>query len=144
MCDGYERQDRVHVMGSIVGVLGFRYVLEAKEESTAHNELAVASAISGVLNRLESDGLAIGAVCTDNAGQCGRARRILALRYPSLVLFRCMAHQMKPVNETCPVGHVSPHDDGSCGGSSPHPLRPPTSCHLQRLPCSGSMAGRWQ
>lgn len=31
-CDGYERQDRVHVMGSIVGALGFRYVLEAKDE----------------------------------------------------------------------------------------------------------------
>ncbi|KAK1867796.1 hypothetical protein I4F81_010296 [Pyropia yezoensis] len=94
MCDGYERDDRVHVMGSIAGVLGLRYVLEAKEEGSAHHGLAAASAISGVLDRLKSDGLAIGAVWTDDAGQCGRARRILALRYPSLVFLRCMAHQM--------------------------------------------------
>lgn len=94
MCDGYERQDRVHVMGSIVGVLGLRYVLEAKEERFSHDGLAAASAISCVLDRLKSDGVAIGAVCTDDAGQCGRARRILALRYPSLVFLRCIVPQM--------------------------------------------------
>lgn len=36
----------------------------------------------------------VGAVVTDNAGQCGRARRILALRYPNIAFMYCFAHDV--------------------------------------------------
>jgi hypothetical protein len=34
----------------------------------------------------------LGAIVTDNAGQCGRARRILALRWTNIVFVHCFAH----------------------------------------------------
>ncbi|POM81435.1 Hypothetical protein PHPALM_600 [Phytophthora palmivora] len=40
----------------------------------------------------QEDGWNIGAVVTDNAGQCGRARRILALRFPKIIYLFCFAH----------------------------------------------------
>ena len=32
--------------------------------------------------------------CSDDAGQCARARRILSLRYPYIIWTRCWAHQI--------------------------------------------------
>lgn len=36
----------------------------------------------------------VGAIITDNAGQCGRARRILALRWPQIIFMFCFAHDI--------------------------------------------------
>ena len=33
-------------------------------------------------------------MCTDDAGQCARAKRILSLRFPALYFGRCYAHQV--------------------------------------------------
>ncbi|ETP31315.1 hypothetical protein F442_19808, partial [Phytophthora nicotianae P10297] len=41
---------------------------------------------------IETKGWNIGGVVTDNAGQCDRARRILALRWPNLAFIHCFAH----------------------------------------------------
>jgi hypothetical protein len=38
--------------------------------------------------------LPVSCVCTDQAGQCGMAKRILALRYPSKAFTKCFAHQV--------------------------------------------------
>ncbi|KAG6944479.1 hypothetical protein JG688_00017054, partial [Phytophthora aleatoria] len=40
------------------------------------------------------EGWKIGAVVTDNAGQCGRARRILSLRWPEIAFVICFAHDL--------------------------------------------------
>ncbi|OWY95098.1 hypothetical protein PHMEG_00034988 [Phytophthora megakarya] len=42
-----------------------------------HDGLAIAENMENVMLQMEKDGWALGAVVTDNAGQCGRARRIL-------------------------------------------------------------------
>jgi hypothetical protein len=36
----------------------------------------------------------VGACVIDNAGQCGRARRILALRHPDIIFLHCFAHDV--------------------------------------------------
>ena len=39
-------------------------------------------------------GWEVGAIITDNAENCARARRILALRWPKIVFLFCYAHQI--------------------------------------------------
>jgi hypothetical protein len=41
-----------------------------------------------------AQGWDVGAIVTDNAGNCARARRILALRWPKIVFLFCYAHQI--------------------------------------------------
>ncbi|CAK9858545.1 unnamed protein product [Sphagnum jensenii] len=41
-----------------------------------------------------AQGWDVGAVVTDNAGNCARARRILALRWPKIIFMFCYAHQI--------------------------------------------------
>ncbi|OWZ02059.1 hypothetical protein PHMEG_00026445 [Phytophthora megakarya] len=43
---------------------------------------------------MKNEGWSIGAVVTDNVGQCGRARRILSLRWPEIVFVICCAHDL--------------------------------------------------
>ncbi|EEY59596.1 uncharacterized protein PITG_12171 [Phytophthora infestans T30-4] len=45
-----------------------------------------------ILKQAQNEGGNIGAVITDNAGQCGSARRILALRWPNVTFLFCFAH----------------------------------------------------
>ena len=47
-----------------------------------------------ILKAQSNDNVRLGAVTTDNAPQIGRARRILAFRFPSLIFLLCWAHQM--------------------------------------------------
>ena len=44
---------------------------------------------------MSSEGWVVGAVVTDNAAQCARARRILALRWPGIIFLFCFAHQVR-------------------------------------------------
>ncbi|EGZ27425.1 hypothetical protein PHYSODRAFT_308700 [Phytophthora sojae] len=45
-----------------------------------------------IVKQALSEGWCIGAVITDNAGQCGRARRILALMWPKITFLFCFTH----------------------------------------------------
>ncbi|POM78256.1 LOW QUALITY PROTEIN: Hypothetical protein PHPALM_4233 [Phytophthora palmivora] len=65
-----------------------------KRTSSRHDGLAIAEQMEAVLEQLLSSGWKVGAVVTDNAGQCGRARRILALRYPDIAFVFCFAHDV--------------------------------------------------
>ncbi|EGZ06085.1 hypothetical protein PHYSODRAFT_319699 [Phytophthora sojae] len=47
-----------------------------------------------VMIDMQREGWNIGAVVTDNAGQCGRVRRILNLRWPHITLVICFAHDV--------------------------------------------------
>eukprot|EP00644_Phytophthora_capsici_P004405 jgi/Phyca11/109558/e_gw1.17.647.1 len=50
--------------------------------------------MEGLIVDMQKKGWKIGAVVTDNAGQCGRAPRILSLRWPSLAFVICFAHDL--------------------------------------------------
>ena len=57
--------------------------------------MANAEEIECAIERAEADfGFRIGCVTTDDAGQCARAKRILALRFPNVYSGRCYAHQV--------------------------------------------------
>ncbi|GMF41483.1 unnamed protein product [Phytophthora fragariaefolia] len=59
-----------------------------------HDGIAIAQQMEGVLEVLLASEWRVGAVESDNAGQCGRARRILALRYPSIAFVHCFVHDV--------------------------------------------------
>lgn len=95
MVDGYKGHDGRHTLGAVVGVLAKRCVHDIEEEGYQHHGLATAAGVASFLERIDNDvGVLVACVCTDDAGQCGRAKRILALRHPRLIFLRCMAHQL--------------------------------------------------
>ncbi|GMF61713.1 unnamed protein product [Phytophthora fragariaefolia] len=47
------------------------------------------------MKRALAAGRNLGAVKTDDAGQCARAKRILALMWPEIIFLRCFAHDVK-------------------------------------------------
>ncbi|EEY70434.1 uncharacterized protein PITG_05849 [Phytophthora infestans T30-4] len=69
---------------SLFGVLLTYGLLPAGDE---HHGIAIAKQLEQVLEQAQEENWRFGAIITDNAGQCGRARRILALRWPNIVLF---------------------------------------------------------
>lgn len=90
MVDGYETASNTHILGAVIRIGPERFILDAKEEGYKHHDVATANEIASVIDNLDRDGyLPIECVCTDDAGQCGRARRILTLRYPKLIFLRC-------------------------------------------------------
>ena len=61
-----------------------------------HDGIAVAREMESLIHEidLQYTALKCRAICTDDAGQYGRARRILALRYPHYHFVHCFAHQV--------------------------------------------------
>lgn len=57
-------------------------------------EQIIAKDLDGLLKTAIEDHWTIGSGVTDDAGQCGRARRISALRWPKMVFLRCFAHDI--------------------------------------------------
>lgn len=94
--DGCQITDGTDILGAVIGIGPERFVLDGKEEGYEHHGIATALEKASLFDGVEQDGhFPIGCVYSDDAGQCGRARRILALRYPHLVFLRCLAHEVK-------------------------------------------------
>ena len=101
VCDGWVDVSKRHILGSIVALLNLWF---AYDESLGkgnlitddrHDGLAVAQQIEKAFIKTENDfGITFGGVTTDEAGQCQRAKRILALRYPNMYFGKCFAHQV--------------------------------------------------
>ena len=91
--DGYKNVSSEHIESIIVSVGGTMFPLGMDACGTDHDGLSVARFLERLLKEhcLKYN---VKYVCTDDAGQCGRARRILALRYPHFVFMRCYAHQI--------------------------------------------------
>ncbi|EEY58479.1 uncharacterized protein PITG_01147 [Phytophthora infestans T30-4] len=76
-----------HNLGVQLTLFGVILTFALTPVGDRHDGLAVADNIEKVIRQGLDEGWNIGAIITDNAGQCGRARRILALRWPQLVFW---------------------------------------------------------
>uniref|UniRef100_K3XCR3 DUF659 domain-containing protein n=1 Tax=Globisporangium ultimum (strain ATCC 200006 / CBS 805.95 / DAOM BR144) TaxID=431595 RepID=K3XCR3_GLOUD len=65
-----------------------------KPIGTRHDGVAIAQELDTILCQAREEQWDVGAVVTDDAGQCGRARRILALRWPNIAFLHCFAHDI--------------------------------------------------
>ncbi|KAG1686443.1 hypothetical protein DVH05_004871 [Phytophthora capsici] len=65
-----------------------------------HHGIAIAKQLEEVSERALGEKWRVGACVTDDAGQFGRARRILALRRPQVVFLHCFAHAVNNLVKT--------------------------------------------
>lgn len=91
-CDGWKNVSRQHVLGVIIATSTVSFCYGHRECTDQHHGIEAAAEIEQLLLELEEKALHISSVCTDDAGQCGRARRILSLRHPRLHFEPC--HQV--------------------------------------------------
>jgi hypothetical protein len=57
-----------------------------------HDAIAIAMEMEVIMLKIIREGWKMGAVITDNAGQMGQGRQILALHWPFLAFFLCFDH----------------------------------------------------
>ncbi|EGZ19142.1 hypothetical protein PHYSODRAFT_493522 [Phytophthora sojae] len=94
LSDVWETIAKMHVLGCLVSLFGRVMTYGLRPAGDRHDGIAIAQQMEGVLEELLASEWRVGAVVTDNAGQCGRARRILALRYPNIAFVHCFAHDI--------------------------------------------------
>lgn len=94
LSDVYQNVARRHLLTCQLCMFGIVVQFELLPVDSAHHDIAIAKQMEGSLMRALVLGWIIGAVVTDDAGQCARARRILALRWPNIVFLRCFAHDV--------------------------------------------------
>ena len=103
VCDGWMDISKNHILGCILKV-GDEWFLYNEALGRGNGNIMAGDRHDGVTNaeeiecaieRAEADfGFRIGCVTTDDAGQCARAKRILALHFPNMYFGRCYAHQV--------------------------------------------------
>ncbi len=84
-------------MNGVVITTGDRsFSIDAEICGSDNDTLAVAREIEGLFKKHVGAPFGIPRFkyyCSDDAGQQGRGRRILALRHPDIIFHRCYAHQ---------------------------------------------------
>ncbi|OWZ07236.1 hypothetical protein PHMEG_00020394 [Phytophthora megakarya] len=81
-----------HLLGCQLGLFGTLANYGLYGTGSRHHGIAIANQMETAMTDIAAKGWKIGAVVTDNAGQCERARGILALRHPRIAYMHCMAH----------------------------------------------------
>lgn len=112
--DTYMDVIRNHVDGIILTPMPkvFQLGTEAAGSDQSGLAMAMAKAWEEVLGALEEEyDIGIEYVLSDDSGQCGRARRILAYRWPQLLFILCWAHQVnlmvKALVQCCELKNLS-------------------------------------
>ena len=85
---------KVHIEGVILKAGDGFFALQADQADFEHDGMAVARGWEGLIIRFGDEYHGLFYFLSDDAGQCARARRILALRHPHIIWMRCWAHQI--------------------------------------------------
>ena len=91
--DTWSNVNKIHVEGVLITLGGRSFMLESNLSGYKHHGIAVARGWQCLLMETYHK-YTFHYFCSDDAGQCGRARRILALRFPFIIFNRCWAHQV--------------------------------------------------
>ncbi|ETM53232.1 hypothetical protein L914_03275, partial [Phytophthora nicotianae] len=94
LSDVWETIAKQHVLGCMVTQAATPTNKATRQAEDRNDARPTAEQMEEVIEELLASGWNVGAVVTDNAGQCGRARRILALRYPKISFIHCFAHDI--------------------------------------------------
>ncbi|EGZ26292.1 hypothetical protein PHYSODRAFT_297618 [Phytophthora sojae] len=81
LSDVWETIAKMHVLGCMASLFGRVMTYGLRPAGDRHDGIAIAQQMEGVLEELL-------------ASECGRARRILALRYPNIAFVYCFAHDI--------------------------------------------------
>ena len=91
--DTWSNVNKIHVEGVLITLGSQSFMLESVLSGYKHHGIAVAKGWQCLLMDTYPQ-YTFHYFCSDDAGQCGRARRILALRFPFIIFNRCWAHQI--------------------------------------------------
>jgi hypothetical protein len=94
LSDAWENIAKTHILGVILSFASLCVTFGTFTCGSRHDGLAIAEHLESILLLMIAQGWDVGAIVTDNAGNCARARRILALRWPKIVFLFCYAHQI--------------------------------------------------
>jgi hypothetical protein len=94
LSDAWENIAKTHILGVIMSLASLCVTFGTFTCGSRHDGLAIAEHLESILLLMTAQGWDVGAVVTNNAGNCARARRILALRWPKIVFLFCYAHQI--------------------------------------------------
>ncbi|KAE9066227.1 hypothetical protein PF006_g30289 [Phytophthora fragariae] len=87
LSDVWQNIARAHLLGCLLWLYGKQLTYGLFQTGSRHDGVAIAAQMERVMIDMQREGWNIGAVVTDNAGQCGRARRLLILRWPHMASF---------------------------------------------------------
>lgn len=82
--DGWESTSKEHVNGVVLAVEGEAFYVQCDNAGTEHDGLAVSRGWETLIAKY-AEQYKISYHCSDDAGQCARARRIMRLRYPDIL-----------------------------------------------------------
>lgn len=94
LSDVWQNIAKQHILGCQLSLFGDVMTYALRPTGSEHHALVIAKQLEEILVELLDGGWNVGAIVTDNAGQCGRARRILALQWPGISFMRCFAHDI--------------------------------------------------
>jgi hypothetical protein len=94
LSDAWENIAKTHILGVILSFASLSVTFGTFTCGSRHDGLAITEHLESILLVMIAQGWDVGAIVTDNAGNCARARRILALRWPKIVFLFCYAHQI--------------------------------------------------
>ena len=93
--DGWETNGRKTLKGVMLKAGPNAFLLTTHVPGSTHHGLAVAKMWEEIMDKPAQEYKdRVRFFLSDDAGQCARARRILALRHPHLIWIKCWAHQV--------------------------------------------------
>ena len=90
--DGWMDVKKRHIEGVVLILGPCVFDQDSRQAGADNHGIACAAMIEEEVSKNKQHNIRF--VVTDDAGQMGRARRIVVLRHPSLVLHHCFAHQI--------------------------------------------------
>jgi hypothetical protein len=94
LSDAWENIAKTHILGVIMSLAGLCITFGTFTCGSQHDDLAIAEHLESILLSMIAQGWDVSAIVTDNADNCARARRILALRWPKIIFLFYYAHQI--------------------------------------------------
>eukprot|EP00644_Phytophthora_capsici_P018642 jgi/Phyca11/132663/e_gw1.206.13.1 len=94
LCDVWQNIVKTHLLGVHLTLFGNVYIEGMHKVDSDHHGCAIARQMENLIVELSRDEWVIGSAITDDAGQCRRARGILALRWPNIYFGKCFAHDI--------------------------------------------------
>jgi hypothetical protein len=80
LSDAWENIVKMHILGVILSLAGLCVTFGTFTYGSQHDGLTIAEHLESILLSMIAQGWDVGTIVIDNAGNCARARRILALR----------------------------------------------------------------
>lgn len=105
--DGWMNINKNHILAVVLTCNDFHFTLDSVQCGDEHHGIAVAQETEAFFLELAKEDDRYGAqfdvryFCSDDAGQCARARRMLALRWPHMIFMKCFAHQVSSIPACC-------------------------------------------